>query len=154
MEKVSGVEGKAGVERIKWPVVECVGGAPTVPIKLRQAQRAECTEGSAALTDGAAVELRSEKNRFAPGGWALAIHLVACGKKCGFVGNDQLREVRAGGGIAHWSVDDGGRWLVDALAAKRFRIDVADDWELRGALVEVRRSTRDPRSNFMLTSHR
>ena len=129
-------------------------------LKLAQAGLAICAAGVGKLADGTALVLKAEANRFGPNGKALAVHLAATGERCGFIGNAEVRLARPGDATAVWASDEvvgsgemhgqagggqagggqagGGQWMVDACEAVGTTIEVGDDWELNGALVEVK----------------
>ena len=115
------------------------------------------------LADGAALELRRERNMMAPNKVAVAVHLVVDERlhqewpKVGYVANADLPRVLAqadlpggAGGArapptARWDATaaggggGGGAWVVEGVASSYgSSIEVGDDWELDGQMVEVK----------------
>ncbi|KAL3932634.1 MAG: hypothetical protein SGPRY_000626 [Prymnesium sp.] len=143
MRRVGGVVVEPDrTEPHSWPLVER-GGQGRVTIKLVQTHLPCCVTGAEGLSDGAAVELRAERNSKAPGGNAMAVHLAGPGSKCGYVANADLQHVREGVGRvirnpAFSTCVEGSCWFIEAPEAMDFDIVVGDDWDLRAALLEVK----------------
>ena len=68
----------------------------------------------------------------------MAVHLPGPGGgRVGYVANADLHRVCAGAATATCV---GGEWLLEAPARPTYAIEVGDDWELHGEMVEVKRT--------------
>ena len=107
-------------------------GSPEAVATLRE-------RAAAAAPAGVALVLQAEKSRFSRNGLdAIAVHLPGPGGgRVGYVANADLHRVCAGAATATCV---GGEWLVEAPARPTYAIEVGDDWELHGEMVEVKRT--------------